>query len=137
MSEKLKPCPFCGGEAKLCHGNAAPFWYITCTKCSYYTLDFQDKDEGISAWNTRHNNKTVEEMTYNETWELVSHRFKHYKGGMYKTIGVAIHTETGENLILYMPCGCPIENLKIYARPISMWFDEVKPGVKRFERIKE
>lgn len=59
--------------------------------------------------------------------------FKHFKGGIYRVLNVAVHTETNENLVIY----CPIDQPDtIWARPLSMWNEEVKPGVKRFERIK-
>ncbi len=54
MTEELKPCPFCGGEAELDwelddeHGPSA---WITCSKCkAEVRCDYQP--DAITAWNT-------------------------------------------------------------------------------------
>ena len=49
MTEKLKPCPFCGGEAKI---NKREY-SIECTRCSAYMGYFYTKQEAIEAWNRR------------------------------------------------------------------------------------
>ena len=59
MSEvKLKPCPFCGGEAQIqCvpnYGMEGKYYYGLCLKCHAKT---QARPAEISAavdWNTRH-----------------------------------------------------------------------------------
>jgi len=58
MSEELKPCAYCGGEARLDevqHG--IEFWQIGCDSmtCDFapYLADFDTKAEAITAWNTR------------------------------------------------------------------------------------
>jgi hypothetical protein len=56
----LKPCPFCGGEAKLFddkHYSDFYFW-VGCIneKCpilEVVTEDYSTKDEALKAWNTR------------------------------------------------------------------------------------
>lgn len=80
--EKLKPCPFCGGEAVLYHqsskytdkdGN-----YVHCIKCGARTKLFEcfngtgkthtdTKKEAVEAWQKRADNaseylKTIEEL---------------------------------------------------------------------------
>jgi hypothetical protein len=67
MSEKkLKPCPFCGREAKIheadwdCHKSEKPY-RVTCDgeyihtdeACGAETLYFRMPDEAIAAWNRR------------------------------------------------------------------------------------
>ena len=58
MSEqKLKPCPFCGGEAKL---KIIPKYYgdiywVKCEECNAETPSDFEKDEAIEAWNRRAN----------------------------------------------------------------------------------
>lgn len=49
MSE-LKPCPFCGGEAKLICPRGRVTW-IRC--CIFETKVFQTKKQAIEAWNRR------------------------------------------------------------------------------------
>lgn len=42
-------------------------------------------------------------MTEQEAEQLATHR--HYKGGLYRYIGVARHSETEEAVVVYEPCG--------------------------------
>ena len=54
---ELKPCPFCGGKARIGHSpNCNDFWII-CRECAtYYPKDMSRKyteSEAIEAWNTR------------------------------------------------------------------------------------
>lgn len=74
MSEELKPCPFCGGEAKITdHGKGRGGWMISCEnfamsdgKCGVLMTPCADprsktpdelhesgKRRAITAWNTR------------------------------------------------------------------------------------
>lgn len=57
--------------------------------------------------------------------------YKHFKGGIYKYIDTAINSETLEEMIIYLS----LEDGKIWVRPSKMFFDEVKPGVKRFTKL--
>lgn len=56
MSEtKLKPCPFCGGEAEAKKEIGGSCWKVKCKQCScevgrYW---FHNKNHAIIAWNTR------------------------------------------------------------------------------------
>ena len=62
--------------------------------------------------------------------------YKHYKGGSYKVITLAIHTETGDYHVIYksIEIGC------VYSRPLYMFFEVVENTdgrrVERFEFIK-
>lgn len=58
--QELKPCPFCGGEARVCHFSSfvnSAFdsgYYIKCNKCGttghkYFTT----MKQAIRAWNRR------------------------------------------------------------------------------------
>lgn len=58
--------------------------------------------------------------------------YRHFKGGIYEVVGVAIHTETQDGLVLYKDVNNP-HNI-IWARPIKMWNEAVN-GKKRFELI--
>lgn len=55
--------------------------------------------------------------------------YQHYKGDYYIVEDIAEHTETGEDLILYRAL---YDNGKLWARPKTMFLDEIKPGQKRF-----
>lgn len=64
MTDKLKPCPFCGGEAIMytieAHGHAiATFMpdygggtFIECTECTCAIAE-ESEDTAIEAWNRR------------------------------------------------------------------------------------
>ena len=53
MSEKLKPCPFCGGEALLWEIKDCDCYRVFCTKCPCCMGINLEKDEAIEAWNRR------------------------------------------------------------------------------------
>lgn len=53
---ELKPCPFCGGEAKYMETMEGIFIsrFVTCTKCGIETKrNYPRKNGAIKAWNTR------------------------------------------------------------------------------------
>lgn len=50
MDNKLKPCPFCGGEAQLI--GHSPY-SVTCRKCRATTVICNTPDVAIDAWNNR------------------------------------------------------------------------------------
>lgn len=57
--EELKPCPFCGGEARvdddLCHSDMSKTFYsVICKKCGARTTNnFTLKEDAIEQWNRR------------------------------------------------------------------------------------
>lgn len=55
MTNELKPCPFCGGEAETFHWRGE--WWIACDNdgCEnrVETLERATEAEAIAAWNTR------------------------------------------------------------------------------------
>lgn len=61
---ELKPCPFCGGKARLFAGNGVR---VLCTKCGATTRILVDSErietnaveDVIEAWNMRKNNNEV------------------------------------------------------------------------------
>lgn len=60
---KLKPCPFCGGEAIMRHISSIMdvFSYVTCTRCGVQSPNFKvsseyaSDDKAAEAWNRRAN----------------------------------------------------------------------------------
>lgn len=49
---ELKPCPFCGGEAKTVTDYY--FWNTRCANCGATGWQCCTEAEAIEAWNTRH-----------------------------------------------------------------------------------
>jgi len=64
MNEKLKQCPFCGGEAELCYSEVDTF----CRKCNVM--------QETELWNTR----PIEDDLRNRIAELVSSNMVMAKG---------------------------------------------------------
>ena len=62
--------------------------------------------------------------------------YKHYKGGLYKVISIAKHTETRENMVIYRSLK---DEQQLWARPLEMFREKVKvegKEIPRFEFIK-
>ena len=57
MSNELKPCPFCGGEAVILKADqyhVFPYsYYVSCTKCTVGLGPLDTEAEAIEAWNRR------------------------------------------------------------------------------------
>ena len=55
MTEELKPCPFCGGEAETFNpfDNIAGTWCVICCECACASGFEQTETEATEAWNTR------------------------------------------------------------------------------------
>lgn len=63
--------------------------------------------------------------------------YRHYKGNFYRVIGVACHSETGEEMVVY---GCLYGDCSLWVRPLTMFAETVVVGgshVPRFERYDE
>lgn len=55
--------------------------------------------------------------------------YKHYKGNLYKVIGIARHSETLEAMVVYEP----LKTGDMWVRPASMWNETVdERGTLRF-----
>ena len=59
MKTNLKPCPFCGGKAKLMSATwQEEIYTIYCCDCEC-ELESLDEVELIKRWNTRHDEMTI------------------------------------------------------------------------------
>lgn len=57
MSEiKLKPCPFCGGEAEIL--NVDDRYTAKCRSCFCGTGEYKDPERASETWNRRADNET-------------------------------------------------------------------------------
>ena len=72
--------------------------------------------------------------------EIKLGKWKHYKGGEYEVLGIAVHSETLQEMVIYKML-YDSEDFKkgtIWVRPAMMWEQEVEwegKKVKRFEFI--
>lgn len=63
--------------------------------------------------------------------------YRHYKGKQYLVLGMARHTETEEELVIYVPLyEVSLPGLPLQARPLKMW-EELVNGKPRFEFVGE
>lgn len=71
--------------------------------------------------------------------ELLSEEEKKTNRYLYQIVGVAEHTETGEEMMVYQAL---YDSMRLYVRPLSMFLEEVDhekyPNIKqvhRFEKV--
>jgi Lar family restriction alleviation protein len=55
MMEKLRTCPFCGGEAEVREAKYLGLkgFVVTCLKCGIETRLMEDKNQSVWLWNRR------------------------------------------------------------------------------------
>ena len=62
--------------------------------------------------------------------------YKHYKGKMYKVIGVARHSETNEELVVYeAQYDSEVGPRALWVRPLKMFLEEVEFEGKKVARF--
>jgi hypothetical protein len=59
-------------------------------------------------------------------------RYRHYKGNEYLVIGVATHSETGEELVVYRP---DYGEKGLWVRPKAMFLESVEIDGQRVPRF--
>lgn len=67
--------------------------------------------------------------------EAIPGWYRHYKGGEYLVIGIALHSETKDRLVIYVD----VHN-QLWARPLDMfnqWVDVNGERVRRYEYMGE
>ena len=66
--------------------------------------------------------------------EIKKGTYRHFKGGLYELVDIALHSETLEEMVVYRS----LENGKYWVRPASMWNETVEHEgrlLKRFTLI--
>ncbi|HRZ30168.1 MAG TPA: DUF1653 domain-containing protein [Candidatus Paceibacterota bacterium] len=61
--------------------------------------------------------------------------YQHYKGGKYRVLGVAKHSETLEDLVIYEAL-YDNKMSKLWARPAGMFLEEVEVDGQKVSRFK-
>lgn len=53
MSEELKPCPFCGGEARIVQASGRMLFCVVCDDCDASGGHYFTEEDAATAWNDR------------------------------------------------------------------------------------
>jgi len=64
--------------------------------------------------------------------EIKSGRYRHFKGKDYQMLGVAKHSETLEELVVYKKL---YDDYSMWVRPLSMFIDKVEVDGKKVPRF--
>jgi len=67
--------------------------------------------------------------------EIQKGLYRHFKGNIYKVLYIAKHSETLEDIVVYVDVN---DESKVWVRPASMWNETVERDgktYKRFEKI--
>lgn len=59
-------------------------------------------------------------------------KYRHFKGNMYEVIGIAKHSETLEEMVVYRAL---YGDGELWVRPASMWNENVQRDGKTFARF--
>ena len=59
-------------------------------------------------------------------------RYRHFKGKEYEVLGVARHSETQEEMVVYRAL---YGDFGLWVRPVSMWNETVERDGKTFRRF--
>jgi len=57
--------------------------------------------------------------------------YRHFKGGLYEVIGIARHSETLEELVIYKS----LKDQSLWVRPLSMWNERIEKEGKIYVRF--
>lgn len=66
MSQEIKPCPSCGGQAMERVANKGDSNYVYCLTCGLRTLGYADIKYAIKDWNTRNDDEDTLEKQLDE-----------------------------------------------------------------------
>jgi len=59
-------------------------------------------------------------------------KYRHFKGNVYYVTGIAKHSETGEDMVIYHTMANPEA---IWVRPLAMWSEIVERDDKKYQRF--
>ena len=64
--------------------------------------------------------------------EIKLGKYRHFKGGEYEVLGIALHSETQEEMVVYRAL---YGEKKVWVRPAAMWNDFVEKEGVRYKRF--
>lgn len=64
--------------------------------------------------------------------EIKLGKYRHFKGGEYEVLGLAFHSETQEEMVIYRAL---YGEGKTWVRPAAMWNDFVEKDGNRYKRF--
>lgn len=74
----------------------------------------------------------------NQMEELSKGVYRHYKGNLYEVLGIAIHSENLEKMVLYKPLYESNEfPCAMWVRPLNMFLEKVMVDVVEIPRFKK
>lgn len=53
MTAELKPCPFCGGKAKIIQSSRRTLFFTACEDCDADSDYYDTEEKAAEAWNRR------------------------------------------------------------------------------------
>ena len=59
-------------------------------------------------------------------------KYRHFKGGEYEVLGIAYHSETQEEMVVYRAL---YGEGKTWVRPAAMWNERIERDGKTFQRF--
>ena len=87
-------------------------------------------EKGISV---KTNFQLSEKCVVPEEWKAgIGHDFRHYKGKMYRLLGLAPHSETLEPMAVYQLL---YGDFGLWVRPAKMFFEEIEVDGRRMRRF--
>ena len=87
MTDRLKPCPFCGGEARYIDATTAiPYdreiYFVECKECRSNSDMYYSLENAIKAWNTRKPiDRIVEQLEEEVKWAETHGTDKKFRHG--------------------------------------------------------
>ncbi len=64
--------------------------------------------------------------------EIAKGKYRHFKGGEYEVLGMARHSETGEDMVVYRAL---YGDGDVWVRPAAMWNDTVTRDGQTYTRF--
>ena len=64
--------------------------------------------------------------------EIQPGKDRHFKGNLYEVLGLARHSETQEEMVVYRAL---YGEYSLWVRPARMWFETVERDGQRFQRF--